>query len=448
MTNSARQPNILIRFIKSATTIEADELKATLLSFGLVFVLMASYYILRPVRDSFASDWTRAERSTLWTFTFFLSLIATALYGIAVSKISFKKLVPAVYACFAASFVVVYVLSELVADADLVRRFFYVWVSVFSLFNLSVFWSFMSDLYSKEQSKRLFGFITTGASIGALVGPSIPLLFGDLGTNTLLLIASVVLLCTIPLILYIQSYSVREMGVTLGQSEVQVPGSIGGNPLEGFRIFLKDPFLLRIGAFIFLYTAISTFIYFDIADMLVAYTEEQRTKVWAFMDLATNAITIATGMFVTSRLSTRMGVGFTLALVPVVVCLGFFTMAVIPIVWILVGFQIFRRAGNYGITRPAREMLFTMVDREARFKAKQVVDVVVYRGGDVFWAWFATALTALFSLTLAGTAVVGAVIAAVWALLGVHLGKRFAAIKSGQEAQEKEASEQPSLPNT
>ena len=206
MSNPDTKSNIFLRFFKSATTIEADEVKATLLSFGLVFVLMASYYILRPVRDSFASDWTRVERSTLWTFTFFLSFIATALYGVAVSKISFKKLVPFVYAFFSATFVGVYILSESIDDADLVRRFFYVWVSVFSLFHLSVFWSFMSDLYSKEQSKRLFGFITTGASLGAIAGPSIPLLFASgLGTNALLLIASVVLLLTIPLVLYIQS---------------------------------------------------------------------------------------------------------------------------------------------------------------------------------------------------------------------------------------------------
>ena len=434
MANSSAQPNILIRFIKSATTIEPDEVKATLLSFGLVFVLMASYYILRPVRDSFASDWTRVERSTLWTFTFVFSVIATALYGFAASKISLKKLVPFVYAFFSATFVGVYVLSELIDNADLVRRFFYVWVSVFSLFHLSVFWSFMSDLYSKEQSKRLFGFITTGASVGALVGPSIPLLFASsIGTNALLLIASVVLLFTIPLILYIQSFVAKEMGVEFGQSEAQLPRGMGGNPLAGFSIFVKNPFLLGIGAFIFLYTAISTFIYFDIADMLVDYTEAQRTQVWAFMDLATNAITIVTGLFVTSRLATKMGLAFTLALVPVVVCLGLFTMALVPIVWILVGFQIFRRSGNYGITRPAREMLFTVVDQETRFKAKQVVDVVVYRGGDVFWAWFATALTALFGLGLAGTALVGAVIAAIWALLGVRLGKRFSAVSGEKE---------------
>ena len=435
MSNPDTKSNIFLRFFKSATTIEADEVKATLLSFGLVFVLMASYYILRPVRDSFASDWTRVERSTLWTFTFFLSFIATALYGVAVSKISFKKLVPFVYAFFSATFVGVYILSESIDDADLVRRFFYVWVSVFSLFHLSVFWSFMSDLYSKEQSKRLFGFITTGASLGAIAGPSIPLLFASgLGTNALLLIASVVLLLTIPLVLYIQSLARSgEAAMSSGSSQAELPRGLGGNPLAGFRIFFENPFLLGIGGFIFLYTAISTFIYFDIADMLVDYTEAQRIQVWALMDLATNAITILTGVFVTSRLSTKMGLAFTLALVPVVVCLGLLTMSLVPIVWILVGFQVFRRAGNYGITRPAREMLFTVVDREARFKAKQVIDVVVYRGGDVFWAWFTTALTSLFGLTFVGTTPVGAFIAAVWAWLGVRLGMRFAAAKDVTE---------------
>jgi len=159
---------------------------------------------------------------------------------------------------------------------------------------------------------------------------------------------------------------------------------------------------------------------------MVDFSREQRTQYWALIDVATNTLTIISGMFITSRLASRFGLALTLALVPVCIVLGLLTVALVPLVWMVVALQIFRRAGNYGITRPAREMLFTIVDRETRFKAKQVIDVVVYRGGDVFWGWSFTALTALLGLGVAGVALVGAAIATLWAAVGVFLGRHFA----------------------
>ena len=161
----------LADFLKSATLIEEREQKSVFLSFMLVFVLMAAYYMLRPVRDAMASDWTNTEISVLWNIQFFLSLTFVALYGIAVSKFNFRYLVPAVYGFFAFSFVSFHFGAALVEDPVLLDKGFYLWVSLFSLFHVSVFWSLMADLYNKEQSKRLFGFITMGASAGAIVGP-------------------------------------------------------------------------------------------------------------------------------------------------------------------------------------------------------------------------------------------------------------------------------------
>ena len=406
------------------------------MSFALVFILMAAYYILKPVRDSFASDWTDVEVSTLWTITFLFSFVVTAVYGFFASRIQLNKLVPSVYGFFAATFILVYVLYGVVEDANLMRKFFYVWVSVFSLFQVSVFWSFMSDLFSKEQSKRLFGFITTGASIGAILGPSIPLLFASsIGNNTLLLIASIILICTIPIILAIQTWgaaSLRDESVPAEATEKKV---LGGNPLAGFALFFKNPFLLGIGAFIFLYTGIGSFVYFELKNLLADFTNEQRTQIWAGIDFATNSITIITGTLITSRLATKLGLSLTLALIPVLVCLGLLTVALIPLVWIVVGLQVFRRAGNYGITRPAREMLFTVVSRETRFKAKQVIDVVVYRGGDVFWAWSFTLLTSVVGLGVAGVALVGAGIAGVWTWLGLFMGRKFSAAENAVNPQ-------------
>ena len=183
-----------------------------LLSFAFVFVLMAAYYILRPVRDAMASDWSDTEVSLLWNINFFISIAVVAIYGIAVSRIRFKVLVPGVYVFFAASFLAFYFGVDALTDRELIDKIFYVWVSVFSLFHVSVFWSFMSDLYTKEQSGRLFAFIAAGSSAGALAGPALPaMMAGVVGTDTLMLIASVALLMPIPMIIYLEHLKVTEL---------------------------------------------------------------------------------------------------------------------------------------------------------------------------------------------------------------------------------------------
>ena len=180
--------NPIINFLKTASNIEEREVKAVLSSFLFVVVLMSAYYILRPVRDAMASDWTDAEVSWLWTLNFFISTAVVAVYGIAVSRFRFRLLVPAMYGIFAASFVIFYVLGSASTDRTLIDKAFYVWVSVFSLFHISVFWSFMSDLFNKEQAGRLFSIIAAGASVGGLIGPSIPSFFSaSLGTDNLML---------------------------------------------------------------------------------------------------------------------------------------------------------------------------------------------------------------------------------------------------------------------
>ena len=183
--------------------VEANEIKATLLSFLFIFILMAAYYILRPVRDALASNWTDAEVSFLWTLNFFISAAVVAIYGAAVSVIRFRHLVPAIYGFFALSFICFYLAVTMVQDHSLVNKTFYVWVSVFSLFHVSVFWSYMADTFNKEQAERLFAVIGAGASAGALLGPSVPtLLAPKFGTEVLMLAASVMLVLPIPLILF------------------------------------------------------------------------------------------------------------------------------------------------------------------------------------------------------------------------------------------------------
>jgi AAA family ATP:ADP antiporter len=388
-------------------------------------VLMSAYYILRPVRDAMASDWTDAEVSWLWTLNFFISTAVVAVYGIAVSRFRFRLLVPAMYAIFALTFVVFYLLASTAADRTLVDKSFYVWVSVFSLFHISVFWSFMSDLFSKEQAGRLFSIIAAGASVGGLVGPSIPSFFSaSLGTDNLMLIASLMLLIPIPIIFYLQSLKVSELDNK--EPKLQAPrGAIGGNPFAGFKMFFSNPYLLAIGLFIFLYTGISSFVYFELKNLLSALSRPERTAVWAQMDLAVNILSIATGLFATSRIVGKFGMPTTIALVPVMICVGLLILAVSPFLGAVVALQVIRRAGNYAVTRPAREMLFTRVDRETRFKAKPVIDIVAYRGGDMLMAWLFTGLTQGLGLGLAAVALVGAGIAALWSLVGIYLGRWF-----------------------
>jgi AAA family ATP:ADP antiporter len=418
------------RVLARACDIEPHETRATLASFVLVFLLMGSYYILRPVRDALASNWTDAEVSWLWTITFFISTIAVYLYGGAISRIRFKRLVPSVYGLFAVSFVLFYIGEHTLTERTLLDKSFYLWVSLFSLFHISVFWSFMADTFSKPQATRLFGFIGAGASAGGIIGPATAsLLVGDLGGDALLLIASAMVVISLPVVHWVQHLKVSDLG-NEGVAVDTASLAIGGNPIAGFTEFLQSRYLLAIGLFLFLYTFISAFVYFELKNLLDVYDEETRTRIWANMDLIVNSLTIAVSVFATGRIAKYMGMPFTLASVPVLIGAGLLFLAAAPMVSVVVGVQIIRRAGNYAISRPAREMLFTTVDRETRFKAKPVIDIVIYRGGDMLSAWAFTGLTQVLGLGLAAVAVVGAVVAALWAMTGIYLGRQFNAMSA------------------
>ena len=417
--------NLINKFLKTASRIEEREIKAVIFSFLFVVVLMSAYYILRPVRDAMASDWTDAEVSWLWTINFFISTAIVALYGLMVSKFRFRLLVPVMYGIFAGSFVIFYVLASISDDRTIIDKAFYVWVSVFSLFHISVFWSFMSELFSKEQSGRLFGIIAVGASVGGLIGPSITAFFSvSLGTDNLMLIASMMLLIPIPIIFYLQTLKVTDLNNE--ELDLTTPNqSIGGSPFAGFKMFFSNPYLLSIGLFIFLYTGISSFVYFELKNLLSDLSRSERSVIWAQMDLAVNILAISAGLFATSRIVTRFGMPLTIALVPVMICIGLLVLAISPFLGVVVMLQIIRRAGNYAVTRPAREMLFTLVDQETRFKAKPVIDIVAYRGGDMLMAWLFTGLTQGLGLGLAAVAAFGAGMAALWSLVGIYLGRWF-----------------------
>jgi AAA family ATP:ADP antiporter len=422
---------------RAATLIEANETRAVTWSFTTVFTVMAAYYFLRPVRDSMASDWTDAEISQLWTIQFFLSLGLVMIYGFACSKIRFRLLVPAVYTFYAVTFALFYFGPSFVADRVLLDKSFYVWVSLFSLFHLSVFWSFMADTFSLEQSKRLFPFIAAGASAGAAAGPLVvAVIVSDVGNDNLMLLAAGVLLLSIPMVLYLQRLKIVDLhnesvSANLGAA------TMGGKWWQGFRDFATSPYLLTIGLFILLYTAIQAFIYLETTELLRIYEQrEQRTTILALRDAVVNILTFGLGLFVTNRIVKRLGMPWTLALLPVFCAFGFVILAMAPILSVLLAIDIARRAGEYGLTRPAREMLFTSVDRETRFKTKPVIDVVVYRGGDAWWGGVFAFLSEGLGHGFAALSLIGAGFAAVWVAASVYLGRVFNRREGHEQAAE------------
>ncbi len=414
--------------ITLVTLMKPDEQKAALASFVMVFMLMAVYFILRPVRDAMASDWTDTEVSLLWNIQFFLSTGIVMLYCLAINHMRFKHVVPAVYSLFAVSFLAFYFLTQHIIELFWIEKAFYLWVTSFSLLNISVFWSFMSETFSKSQGKRLFPFIGAGASAGAIVGPAVPALFADfLGLSSLMLIAATGLLLVIPIILYLlknqQQIHPEKTRMIADHLKMQ------GQWWSGFRDTFTHPLLLGIAVFILLYVFVSSFVYFQQKNLLAEFSRSDRAQILGAIDWLVNVLTFVFAIAITGRMVRRLGMGLTLACVPLALVFGFMILAFAPMVVILLGVQMVRRVGNYAITRPAREMLFIQVDREQRFKAKPVIDVAVYRGGDAVSASAFAGLTDGLGVGMIGMSLIGTAVAGFWAMAGFFIGKRFTGIK-------------------
>ncbi len=420
------QAGVLQRAFKSAAKVEANEIRATVLSFLWVFFVMCAWYILRPVRDSLSSDWTNEQLSWLWTSTFFFSAVAVSIYGAVISRVRFNLIVPSVYVFFALSFVGFYVAGATMSGNDIVNRIYYVWTSVFGLFHLSVFWTFMSGLYNSRQAERLFGVIAVGATTGAIAGPAFVSVFADnIGSLNMLFVSAVLLLTPLPIMVALNKLRSTALGNPDTAKDLVRDDRLGANPFSGFKEFVGSPYLLWIGVFILLYVTMSTFLYYEIRKPLGDLDQVRRSQIWANIDLAVNLLAAVTALFATGRLATKAGMPRTLALVPAFMVVAWTVVSVNPTALTLFVVQVVRRAGNYAITRPAREMLFTLVDSEKRYKAKPVIDTVVYRGGDVMTAWFYTGIVGAFGLTLTGVAAVGAAIAVAWVAVGVILGRKY-----------------------
>ena len=409
---------------------QRGELSACLAAFVYIFCLFTGYSVLRPVRDTMGIAGGVENLPWMFLATFLATLVAVPFYGWLCSRYRRGVFLPWVYLFFIINLALFYAAFSADPDNPVVARVFFVWLSVYNLFVVSVFWSFMADIFSGDQAKRLFGFVTAGASSGFIIGPTFTVSFAEtLGTGNLVLVAAGLLTVTLFLIRYLLHWSrtsAASSAVQADGSPVRREAAMGGNPFAGFTLLFRSPYLLTLAAFIFLYTAVSTFIYLQQAELVrdAFASSGERTRIFAFIDLAVNVISLGTQVFLTGRIVKRVGMVVTLAAMPVFMIGGFVALAAVPTLTVLIVVQVIRRSGNYAITRPAREMLYTAVDRESRYKVKNVIDTVVYRGGDAANAGLYKLMQAL-GLGLGGIAAVGVLVAALWTVCAIALGRLY-----------------------
>jgi AAA family ATP:ADP antiporter len=419
------------RFVEYAIDARSGEVAPALWSFGYFFCVLSSYYVLRPVRDEMGVAGGVERLPWLFTGTFVAMVAAVPLFGALAARYPRRTLLPIVYAFFIACIVGLFALLRGGAALAWAPGAFFIWLSVFNLFAVSVFWSFMVDVWREEQAQRLFGFIAAGGSAGALCGPALTaVLAAHIGPVNLLPIAAALLAGALVCIARLR-HSARPSRPADSRG-AHDEAAIGGNALGGLTRVLRSPYLLGICGFVGLATATGTFVYFQQAQIVRAAFADpgRRTAVFAMMDLAVNALTIGAQLFATGRLVTRFGLPRVLPTLPVLSLAGFGALAAAPAAAVLIAFQVLRRAAQYGISGPAREMLFTVLAREDKYKAKSVIDTVVHRGGDAVSGWAFAGLTAL-GLQMRGVALVALPLSAVWIALAVYLGRREEAMGEG-----------------
>jgi len=412
-----------IPYLSRAVLVRRSELPGLVGGFLYFFCLLCSYYMLRPVRDEMGVQGGVENLQWLFTATFLGMLAAVPAFAALAARFPRRRLIPAVYGFFIACIAGFWLWMESGVASAWAARSFFVWLSVFNLFVVSVFWSFMADIFDHRQAARLFGAIAAGGSAGAILGPGITAgLAAQMGPAPLLPLSAGVLALTLPCMLGLTRWSDRRGGVGAARTSTEQP--LGGPLLEGVRAVAGSRYLLGICVFIWLYTTLATFLYFTQAQILEAAIPDsgQRTSVFAAIDLATNTLTVGIQLFITGRLVQRVGLPRTLALVPALVVMGFLALAAAPALAVIASVQVIRRAGNYALARPGREMLFTVVSRMEKYKAKNFIDTVVYRGGDAIAGWAFAGLAAL-GLGLRGTALVAVPLALMWLVVGYWLGR-------------------------
>ncbi|MES9946600.1 MAG: MFS transporter [Candidatus Thiodiazotropha sp.] len=428
------QPFTIHNLTQRMVNINQGEGRAVVWSFVYFFSLLSSYYILRPIRDEMGVIAGVEKLHWLFTATFFAMLLVVPLFGYVTSRLRRKQFLPYVYYFFISNILIFYLLFESGFSQVYTARIFFVWLSVFNLFVVSVFWSFMTDLYKDEQAKRLFAIIAAGGTIGAITGPLLTaLLVQSLGKAPMLLISAGLLGLSVISIYRLVAWQQTQNGVKQTRQLHEEP--MGGAILDGIRLALSSPYLLGICLLMLLFTLLSTFLYFQQAQIVkeAFSNSETRTALFAAIDLSVNVLTLLLQIFITSRLVKGVGLGITLALIPLLLALGFIMLGLFPTLATLITVQILRRAGNYAIMRPAREMLYVVLSREEKYKAKNFIDTVVYRGGDAVSSWIYAGFKAA-GLSLSSIAWIAVPLSLVWAWIAYRLGRRQTILANGSHS--------------
>ena len=404
--------------------IRDNEARAVWTSFAYFFFVLASYFILRPIRDEVAA--ATGVRNLPWMFagTLAATLVLNPLFAALVVRYAPRRFIPVAYHFFGLNLLGFYLLMRFAdqttgsLSALWTGRTFFVWTSVFNLFVVSIFWSFMADLFRSEQAKRLFGFIGVGGTLGSIAGSALTAtLAGRIGTVNLLLVSAG--------LLEVAALLVSRFPASPGEprsAEEMAP--VGGSIWAGLSHLVRSPYLLAICLFLVLFTIGSTFLYFQQADIVGRFyeTRDARTAVLARIELSVQVLTVVTQVFLTGRVIRWIGLAAALALLPALSVVGFTALGIAPVFATLAVFAVIRRSANFALTNPAMEILFTVVPREDKYKAKSFIETFVYRSGDQLGAWSYAGLVAL-GLGTTGIAFAAVPLALVWLICGVWLGR-------------------------
>jgi ATP:ADP antiporter, AAA family len=422
------------RLFAKVVDVRPEELRALWLGFVFFFVVLAGYYVIRPIRDNIGA--TQYE-NLWWMFTVVLltMIVANAIFSAIVSRMSRRRFIPIAYRFFILNLIIFFVLMRYMPPGKQpwVDGCFFVWVSVFNLFATAVFWGFMTDLFTTEQGKRLFGFIAVGGSLGGVLGPIITTsLVHYVSTGVLLLICAGMLEIAAQSVRFFPAEFRRNDATSEDAAAAEKP--IGGKFWDGVTNICKSPYLFGLFLFILLYTLTSTWTYFQQADLTKAGFADKaaRTSFFAKLDLSVNTLTLFLQIFVTGRLMKFLGVTVTLLFMPVLSLFGFAAMGFAPVLSVLATFQVARRASTFAFMRPAREVLFTVLKREDKYKAKSFIDTFGYRCGDQLGAWSYAALDHVLHFSFSVISYIAVLVVAGWCALGMWLGRKQRALADAQ----------------
>ena len=433
MTTTTNSP--LGALLTRLAPIEARETRAVVAAFSLFFFMWAGYFAVRPVRETVAINFIGRENvADLWLYTALFSILIIPAYGTIVARLRRSVFLPAIYGTVALLFAGVGLAMQTGGMTSLIGKVFYVFISVMNLMLLSMFWSFLLELFDKGQTKRLFGVIAAGGSAGALAGPFISdIAVETIGTSGILYLGAAMfglaIVCQRVL-----------LGVWKHRTATTGPADdrpIGGNVFAGITLIARSPYLIGIALFIVGISAVSTLLYFEQLRIVeVTFSEAAaQTRAFARIDWLVQTITVISQVFITGRIATRFGITALLTAVPLVMVLGFFVLASSGAFAVFVAVIVLRRAGEYAFVRPGREMLWSPLDKETKYKAKNTVDVPVYRGADYVIAQGQDAISAA-GMSASNIMMIGAGVAGLWALVGWWLGRRF---ESGADAERSSA---------